>query len=955
MGISNLSDKDKNNKEDPITYMKMSEESMRLRKYEDAIKEIDKAICLSKDDMELAKDEKLRILSILVERASKHLSFNEIDEAIILLNIYLKSDKYIRNTEQYHRGIEEALKIMVYDIVSLKNDKEIKKSLEWIYKTKNIHSPDKDILSELNKFIDKYIMRTIKTSKNEDNALEQLSVLSKYSSDINRKEIEDYKMTIYMNFENYQQIISYIEDKFLVLVNSNEGRKKLDEYRDFIYKSREERYIYKLKEVFIKMNIPEYLVKMSFSNNFNFKYLEKEFKNYLDINNLEKANSLFLCIEDYFDFLDIDKDIFMKYCYETEKYFLGMEYFNHHINENPDDLKLIEKTMFFIKRLRGVEKSKEFLRNKIKKASLASDIEQQCSLINIYSLFCYKYDSNCDIKEELKDIKDIDTIVDFILLVYKEKGSICLEYISKKLIDNIGKLEEDKVLNIIKILREYFNTSSDDEMILAQMAYDIGEFEKSLLILSNIDNNSIESNGKNLICELQIYNYISLREYDKALEKCQKLIKDLGLCHDEAMISLYVDTIIESREYERGIAYLKKYNNINNLNLGNDKKSWIESYIAKLYLKKGNILLFSSNWLKSQYRKTRNKNTKDAIKGLLILFFIIAFIFQYRMYATGAWKPISAKAHFNLENIVLEKGETFRIKGKVKVKKFPFYAKLSKENIVIENLSIVKLKDGYITGLEEGQTDIVLYMDETEVGRSTIKVADIKLVNYTISYEGEPEFVGDKVTPHFEYEFEDDRTKKYDIAMKSSNDDIIKVENGDIIAVGVGDATVTVIIAGITKYLPFNIRDEIEDEEVPEPEDNVIEEDPDNEEVETEEYENYYIGRKDEYLNRFVELENEEAYWQEEYTDETEVKRREYEAWDNTLNEIWGVLEHELPSHEIENLRTEQSQWMYDKEAQATINSNQYSDQYNKDMVYYDTLIEFTKQRSNELVYKYME
>ena len=945
---------------DPNTHMKKSEESLRLGLYEHSIKDIDRAIYLSEEDnIALGKKEKLRILNIFIDKAEQHINDNEINKSIEMLCIYIDSSHYVEETDEYVRGIDRALDMLMSKAIDLQEESTMTRLLKWIDKAIDFKAGSEDAIIKLDKFIGKYIKNLIVNSEDEESAIEQIQNIYGYSSKITDADIEDYKMSVYMNFKNYDQIILNIRFKFNTLIQSEEGKNNLDRYKDFVYRNACDRQISELENILIGYNIPKYLVKMRFRNDFNSKYMIAEFKKHVKKADFNTAHDVFNCIEEYFDFLEIDKDILIGYCLELEKYFLGVEYFKHHISENPESSNLIAEAAEFIRQLRGVDLGKEFIRDNISNMDEAKLIETKCQLIESYDQFCEKHYSDYDLKEELKNIKDINILIDFIYYIYKQEGSISLECLSKKLIDNIDNFDDKEVEKVINILRESFSISIDDEIILAQSSYAEGKFEKSLFILNNINYDSLELRMKYLILELRINNYRSIEKNEEALDVCESLLKLLGSNNDNDVLELYVDLIIETKEYVKGIKYLKclkDYIDINPNQYTEQKKSAISSNIAKLYIKRGNIFLFASNTLKSTLGNSKDHNTKEFMKLGIAVMIIIGLIFQYRMYATGEWGPVSAEAYMKLDDIILERGEELKYKKSIGIKKFPFYAKNPKEKIVIEDTSILDFRDEFLVGIEEGQTDIVLYMDEVEVGRSTIKVSDIRLEDYTIRYEGEPEFVGDVVTPYYEYKFADNRTKEYDIFMESNNNDVIEIDGEDIVAVGLGKATVSITIAGITKYLPFDIREDddvylqetFDDESEGLDVDNMYDEPSDQDE-------DYDISMRDEYTDRMENLEMENASLDESSYDFVEIERIKCEEWKGLLNEVWDVLDSQLSQDEMDYLNSEQRQWVDTKEAQAVDDSSYYDDEEDREIAYLYTTTQLTKERCAELINQYME
>lgn len=80
-----------------------------------------------------------------------------------------------------------------------------------------------------------------------------------------------------------------------------------------------------------------------------------------------------------------------------------------------------------------------------------------------------------------------------------------------------------------------------------------------------------------------------------------------------------------------------------------------------------------------------------------------------------------------------------------------------------------------------------------------------------------------------------------------------------------------------------------------------------------------------------------------------------FEEWDNLLNEIYGVLNEQLPAEEMEELRQEQREWIDYRDKTAKEASLKYEGGTLEHAEYTSTLARLTEERSFELVREYME
>ena len=87
--------------------------------------------------------------------------------------------------------------------------------------------------------------------------------------------------------------------------------------------------------------------------------------------------------------------------------------------------------------------------------------------------------------------------------------------------------------------------------------------------------------------------------------------------------------------------------------------------------------------------------------------------------------------------------------------------------------------------------------------------------------------------------------------------------------------------------------------------------------------------------------------------EEQEVER--YQNWDKMLNEIYGVLQAQLPSDEMDQLREEQRNWVKHRDEAAKEASLKYEGDTTESLEYVATQASLTRERCYELVAKYME
>ncbi|CDO04684.1 hypothetical protein BN988_03249 [Oceanobacillus picturae] len=113
------------------------------------------------------------------------------------------------------------------------------------------------------------------------------------------------------------------------------------------------------------------------------------------------------------------------------------------------------------------------------------------------------------------------------------------------------------------------------------------------------------------------------------------------------------------------------------------------------------------------------------------------------------------------------------------------------------------------------------------------------------------------------------------------------------------------------------------------------------------------------YRNKLVDLEEELAAEEQEIgstqRELTEFAGKSFNMWDDALNEVYAELEKQLPEKEMENLRKEQREWINIRDAKAEEEAAKYEGGSMETMQYISTQAQLTKERSYELITKYMD
>lgn len=117
---------------------------------------------------------------------------------------------------------------------------------------------------------------------------------------------------------------------------------------------------------------------------------------------------------------------------------------------------------------------------------------------------------------------------------------------------------------------------------------------------------------------------------------------------------------------------------------------------------------------------------------------------------------------------------------------------------------------------------------------------------------------------------------------------------------------------------------------------------------------------KAEYLMKLIDTQKETDELRENLEDDStygmkDAEGKRYEVWDGLLNEIYGVLKHQLSSEEMEQLRIKQREWIKYRDKTATEASLKYEGGTMEQLEYVAVLSTLTEERCFELVEDYMK
>ncbi|MDE5054943.1 lysozyme inhibitor LprI family protein [Niallia taxi] len=120
------------------------------------------------------------------------------------------------------------------------------------------------------------------------------------------------------------------------------------------------------------------------------------------------------------------------------------------------------------------------------------------------------------------------------------------------------------------------------------------------------------------------------------------------------------------------------------------------------------------------------------------------------------------------------------------------------------------------------------------------------------------------------------------------------------------------------------------------------------------------VSQKEEYLTKLNAKKKEMDVLRKNPEDDStyalkKVEGERYKAWDDLLNEIYGVLQKQLSSEEMEQLKQEQREWIENRDSKAKEASLKYEGGTMEQLEYVAVLADLTEERCFALVEGYMK
>lgn len=286
--------------------------------------------------------------------------------------------------------------------------------------------------------------------------------------------------------------------------------------------------------------------------------------------------------------------------------------------------------------------------------------------------------------------------------------------------------------------------------------------------------------------KMLIYKKMNVQEGIEFLEKAldmknpQAAIELMRLCLERVHVKKSLNSI---REYYRKLKAIDKSG---------------AKAVLRMLKKEFNLSLYKRLRIKGQFKAAMCAGTGT---------FIAILIGISMMFATGQWKGIVLGSSIKIEKDKIGVNESVKCDADIKV--LPFFAKYPEKKVAVDDDFIASYDNGRITGLSQGNSEIILYADGKELRRVPFEVCSLGIESFKISYKNDLINVGDSIEPQIEISYLNDiEIKDVEISYTSSNEDVVRVVNNKkLVAIEEGHAEVIVRVNDVEKKLIFDITD----------------------------------------------------------------------------------------------------------------------------------------------------
>lgn len=786
------------------------DESASIENIAKSIKSIDSAISNVIDgETTFLINQKIIILKAVEQRSYKNINSLNLAEAIRNIRLYLECNKYVVTNEVF---IESAYKLLstLLEINYVENDEiNVSEVLDFVEEGVEYLPEDlkEKVLSHRKGYISKYILNLKEHCESLKKGLTSLESLGKHAQQLSKTEIEHVKLELFKKFEAYDEVLNLIKGQFEKLYKNKSGKVYMDLCKDIITTSNSDEAKEKLKELFIRKNIPSYYLNKSFATSFNEKFILSYFHKSIEMNRFSQSDEAFKCIYKYYDYKAIKESYILKYFSYTKELERGENYIDELLKEKGLKLDLVVEKCNFIKNLKGEDESINIFVNYIYSLQKRRELNLLCAFISRFEEYYMSIREDDGWIDILLDLKGKHYILDYIIPMYCNSGQVNKNSLIENLIGISSVLDVKTTMDNFKVIDYYYNISDKEYINISKKLCEIKQYDEAITVLDLVKEYEVY---KLDVQQQKLQICIAEGDGNRIVNVCEKIIEIKGGRPEISIINIYYRTLLKLKQYSKlttkGQKHLGLYRSI----LSSKEKNRIDHYMARALWKSGNVINLDEKLYKfiprTKFMNSLNKFGSRNLALASILIIIGMFIIQYVLFATGLIGPIKFDVEVNLGNDNFKVNEEIIIDPDIDV--FPSYASKPKLRIESDDPSIIEVRGNKLVALKPGKSTIKMYDKNKIVYEVTKEVKEVNITDYKVDFEDEFSSIGDETKLKFIFPNENISEESLNISITSSNEKIVKViDKNKVKALSKGKCTLKVNVNDIIKEINVSIKE----------------------------------------------------------------------------------------------------------------------------------------------------
>jgi tetratricopeptide (TPR) repeat protein len=461
----------------------------------------------------------------------------------------------------------------------------------------------------------------------------------------------------------------------------------------------------------------------------------------------------------------------------------------------------------------------DYMLQKIEILNAANYLEEGCSYIKNNLKFFYSRLPLCGFEEIIKSFvrsvrNDIKVAIEILkqneipevfVFTYSDSSEKNREYF---LTNALKALEADRytdALSYCRIVYQYFYSANDVDIVKADSLKGLKHYDEAMKYYDKIIKYD-KSHVAAYIGKIEIL--MGYGKYVKAILCCDEArLEDFGQLKLTFLRAQCLFKLKRFKECIENYKYVVRYEKDNAyayyyLGVAYDE---IKKYGKAISHYKKAVSIDPQYGIPSNENRDRYQTKWKYMRFVTAIFSAALIILQFWLYQQGILKPIIYNISVEAEEAVILVGYDSKIHESHSI--FPFYGVKPEISYIVEdNTKAIADKDGSIKGIEEGETNILIYADDTLIDTLSIQVSVPKVESLDLEFQGSLSKVGDIAMIRPIVIMNHPKAVQEKVQYRATNKNVLKVDDdGEVRAVGLGAASIVIETGEASKVIEFMI------------------------------------------------------------------------------------------------------------------------------------------------------